>query len=80
MAFELSKYDLADISLRNGLTREQFVTKLGATGGGGRVTGVDVIGVTSNITIGVGADFALTPMTFDYTKAGIQGHVVATSV
>ena len=60
--------------------REQFVTKLGATGGGGNVTGVNVTGVTSYISISAGADLALTPMTFDYTKAGIQGHVVATSV
>ena len=70
-------YDLADISLRNGLTREQFVTKLGATGGGGSVTGVNVTGATSYITTSAGADFALTPITFDYTKAGVQGHVVA---
>ena len=70
-------YDLADISLRNGLTREQFVTKLGATGGGGSVTGVNVTGVTSYITTSAGADFALTPITFDYTKAGVQGQVVA---
>ena len=70
-------YDLADTSLRNGLTREQFVTKLGATGGGGSVTGVTVTGITSYITTSAGADFALTPITFDYTKAGVQGHVVA---
>ena len=70
-------YDLADTSLRNGLTREQFVTKLGATGGGGSVTGVNVTGATSYVTTSAGADFALTPITFDYTKAGVQGHVVA---
>jgi hypothetical protein len=70
-------YDLADTRLRNGLTREQFVTKLGATGGGGSVTGVDVTGPTSYVTTSAGADFALTPITFDYTKAGVQGHVVA---
>jgi len=70
-------YDLADISLRNGLTREQFVTKLGATGGGGSVTGVNVTGATTYVTTSAGADFALTPITFDYTKAGVQGHVVA---
>ena len=73
-------YDLADTSLRNGLTREQFVTKLGATGGGGSVTGVNVTGVIKYVTTSAGTDFALTPITFDYTKAGIQGHVVATSV
>ena len=70
-------YDLADISLRNGLTREQFVTKLGATGGGGSVTGVNVTGATTYVTTSAGADFALTPITFDYTKAGVQAHVVA---
>jgi hypothetical protein len=70
-------YDLADISLRNGLTREQFVTQLGATGGGGSVSGVNVTGVTSYVTTSAGADFALTPITFDYTKAGAQGHVIA---
>ena len=70
-------YDLADISLRNGLTREQFVTKLGATGGGGSVTGVNVTGATTYVTTSAGADFALTPITFGYTKAGVQGHVVA---
>ena len=70
-------YDLADTSLRNGLTREQFVTKLGATGGGGSVTGVNVTGVTKYVTTSAGTDFALTPITFDYTKAGVHGHVVA---
>ena len=70
-------YDLADISLRNGLTREQFVTKLGSTGGGGSVTGVNVTGATTYVTTSAGADFALTPITFDYTKAGVQGQVVA---
>jgi hypothetical protein len=70
-------YDLADISLRNGLTREQFVTKLGATGGGGSVTGVNVTGATKYVTTSAGADFALTPITFHYTKAGAHGHVVA---
>jgi hypothetical protein len=70
-------YDLADVSLRNGLTREQFVTKLGATGGGGSVTEVNVTGATKYVTTSAGADFALTPITFDFTKAGVQGHVVA---
>ena len=70
-------YDLADVSLRTGLTREQFVTKLGATGGGGSATEVTVTGATKYVTTSAGADFALTPITFDFTKAGVQGHVVA---
>ena len=69
--------DLADVSLRNGLTRAQFIAQVGATGGGGSVTGLTVTGTTSYVTTSAGADFALTPITLDYTKNGITGHVTA---
>jgi hypothetical protein len=47
-----ASYDLADITLRNGLTREQFVTKLGATDGGGSVTALSVLGLSLLVLTG----------------------------
>ncbi|MEC5152516.1 hypothetical protein [Cryobacterium sp. GrIS_2_6] len=69
-------YDLGDPSLRNGLTREQFVATIGATGGGS-VTGLTPTGATTYVTTSAGADFALTPITFDYVKNGVPGEVTA---
>ncbi len=69
-------YDLGDPSLRGGLTREQFVAKLGATGSG-VVTGVSVTGATTYVTTSAGADFALTPVTLTYTSNGTSASVAA---
>jgi hypothetical protein len=69
-------YDLGDPSLRGGLTREQFVAKLGATGSGA-VTGVSVTGATTYVTTSAGADFALTPVTLSYASNGTPASVAA---
>ena len=46
-------------------------------GGGGSVTGLSITGTTSYVTTSAGADFALTPITFNYTKNGVPGQVIA---
>jgi hypothetical protein len=67
-------YDLGDPSLRNGLTRAQFVAKIGATGSGA-VTGLTVTGATTYVTTSAGADFALTPVTLAYNSNGTPASV-----
>jgi hypothetical protein len=71
-------YDVADPSLRGGLTRDQFVAKV-ATTGTGSVTAVTVLGATTYLTTSAGVDFALTPVTLSYTSNGtpasVQAHI-----
>ena len=58
------------------MTRAQFITQTIA-GGTGSVTALSVNGATTYVTTSAGADFALTPVTVNYTRNGTPASIDA---
>ncbi len=73
-------YSLADTSLRNGMTAQQFAQQVNNEFGGGQVSDARQTGPISYTTSSAGTSYANVPATFTVTHAGQTQTVSATVV